>query len=386
MSGAIRDTEKLNQRQIETARRRNERELKNIENNHSDYKADLKKTHELEVVDIQDVNQRQVTQEATKKEKVLEELKTNLNKTTEITDKQLKELKTNADKERVGVQQKLSTDRERINAEHELFIEELNDRLNSQSRKVTVDGKNRVEEVKNALLDEARSTEQFHQGKLQTQTEAHTSRFQTDEKNYKDLKYNQDQTFKKERQTTNVKQQVELGKMTKTHTDYIEVRDTDYRKGLKDQDLFFEKKYGAQLEKNNGQFKVLEEQNKKVIAGLKEDLTKELSKAAVRNDDPFYKFEKLQPRFKVMEDSVEVQVEVPDHSKQDLQLTLNGKEAIVSFNRRYTDASKAEDGTINKINKVESFTTRLQTGVILEAKGIKSSYDNGVMTYVIKKA
>ena len=386
MSGAIRDTEKLNQRQIETLRRRNERELKNIENNHSDYKADLKKTHELEVVDIQDVNHRQVTQEATKKEKVLEELKTNLNKTSELTDKQLKELKTNADKERVAVHQKLSADRERINAEHELFLEEINDRLNTQTRKVTVDGKNRVEEVKNALLDEARQTEQFHQGKIQTQTEAHTTRFHADEKNYKNLKYNQDNQFKKERLTTNQKQQVELGKMTKTHTDHIEVRDTDYRRGLKDQDLFFEKKYGVQLETNNKQFKVLEEQNKKVIAGLKEDLTKELSKAAVRNDDPFYKFEKLQPKFKVLDDSVEVQVEVPDHSKQDLQLTLNGKEAIVSFNRRYTDASKAEDGTINKINKVESFTTRLQTGVILDAKGIKSNYDNGVMTYVIKKA
>lgn len=386
MSGAIRDTEKLNQRQIETARRRNERELKNIESNHSDYKTDLKKTHENEIVDIQDVNQRQVTNEATKKEKVLEELKTNLHKTTELTDKQLKELKTNADRERVETHKKLTTDRERINAEHELYLEELNDRMNSQSRKVTVDGKNRVEEVKTALLDEARTTEQFHQGKIQTQTEAHTSRFQTDEKNYKDLKYNQDQTFKKERLSTNQKQQVELGKMTKTHTDHIEVRDTDYRKGLKDQDLFFEKKYGVQLETNNKQFKVLEEQNKKVVAGLKEDLTKELSKAAVRNNDPFYKFEKLQPRFKVLEDRVEVEVDVPDHSKQDVQLTLNGKEAIVSFNRRYTDASKAEDGTINKINKVESFTTRLQTGVIMEAKGIKSSYDNGVMTYVIKKA
>ena len=49
MSGVIRDSEKLNQRQIETARRRTERELKNIEINHSDYKADLKKTHDHEI-------------------------------------------------------------------------------------------------------------------------------------------------------------------------------------------------------------------------------------------------------------------------------------------------------------------------------------------------
>ncbi len=386
MSGAIRDVEKLNQMQLEAARRRNERELKTIQSSHTDMKVDLKKTHDNEIVDIQDNNHRQVSNEATKKEKVLEELKTNLSKTSEMTEKQLKELKTNADRERVEIHKKLSSDRERINAEHELFLEELNDRLNSESRKVTIDGKNRVEEVKNSLLDEARDTEQYHLGKIQTQTEAHTSRFQTDEKNYKNLKYNQDQQFKKERQSTNQRQQVEIGKLTQAHTDHIEVRDTDYRKGLKDQDLFFEKKYGIQLEKNNGQFKLLEEQNKKLIAGLKEDLTKELSKSAARNDDPFYKFESLKPRLKTYEDRVEVEVDVPDHSKQDVQLTLNGKEAIVSFNRRYTDASKTQDGTINKINKVESFTTRLQTNHFLDAKGIKSSYDNGVMTYVIKKA
>lgn len=386
MSGAIRDVEKLNQMQLEAARRRNERELKTIQSSHTDMKVDLKKTHDNEIVDIQDNNHRQVSNEATKKEKVLEELKTNLSKTSEMTEKQLKELKTNADRERVEIHKKLSSDRERINAEHELFLEELNDRLNSKSRKVTIDGKNRVEEVKNSLLDEARDTEQYHLGKIQTQTEAHTSRFQTDEKNYKNLKYNQDQQFKKERQSTNQRQQVEIGKLTQAHTDHIEVRDTDYRKGLKDQDLFFEKKYGIQLEKNNSQFKLLEEQNKKLIAGLKEDLTKELSKSAARNDDPFYKFESLKPRLKTYEDRVEVEVDVPDHSKQDVQLTLNGKEAIVSFNRRYTDASKTQDGTINKINKVESFTTRLQTNHFLDAKGIKSSYDNGVMTYVIKKA
>ena len=79
-------------------------------------------------------------------------------------------------------------------------------------------------------------------------------------------------------------------------------------------------------------------------------------------------------------------MKVPEHSKTDVQLTINGKEAIVSFNRRFADASKEADGTINKVNKVESFTTRLQTGHFLNAKSMKSSYEDGTMTYVIKKA
>jgi HSP20 family molecular chaperone IbpA len=174
--------------------------------------------------------------------------------------------------------------------------------------------------------------------------------------------------------------------MTKTHTDHIEKRDGEYRKGLKDQDLFFEKKYEAQLGRHAEDYKTLEEKNKKLVTDLKENLTKEITKTANRLDDPFYKFEKLKPTLKHFEDRVEISVEVPDHSKQDLQLTTNGKEAVLNFNRRYADASKDESGAINKINKVESFTTRLRTDYHLDAKSVKATYDDGVMTYVIKKA
>jgi HSP20 family molecular chaperone IbpA len=83
---------------------------------------------------------------------------------------------------------------------------------------------------------------------------------------------------------------------------------------------------------------------------------------------------------------VEIAVEIPEHSKQDIQLTINGKDAIVSFNRRYSDANKVEDGTINKISKVETFTSRLPTQHFLDAKSVKGTYENGVMNYVIKKA
>jgi HSP20 family molecular chaperone IbpA len=386
MSSAIRDVEKLNQRQIETSKRRNERELKTMENAHQNMKADLKKTQDIEVVELQNAHHDHINKVAEKKEKVLAEMRTHLNQTKELTEKELKNLKNTSESEKIETHKKLSADRERINGENELYLEEMNDRFNNSSRKVGLDGKKRVEEMKSEMNDQYLDLEKFNQEKIQTQTNDFTTRFKTEGNNYRKMKDDQDNFYKKDRMSTNVRQQNEMSKMTSVHTNHLEQKDGEFRKGLKDQDLFFEKKFEGQLNRHNETFKQLEEKNKKVVDDLKNNLTKEITKTASRNNDPFFKFETLRPKLRTFEDHVEVQVEIPEHSKQDVQLTINGKEAVVSFNRRFADASKDLDGTVNKVNKVESFTTRLQTGHFLNAKSLKSSYDNGVMTYVIKKA
>lgn len=386
MSSAIRDVEKLNQRQIETAKRRNERELKTMEANHQSHRAELQKTQASELVDLEHAHHGQINQQAIRKEKVLEEMKNHLEQTKDLTEKELKSLKEAAEKDLVNHQRRLLQNRERLNSDNGLYLEELNYRFNESAKKVSADGKKRVDDVKTKMQDEYQNTESYFQDKINKKTNDFTTRFKHDDMNYKMMKDHQDNQFKKERMATNVRQQTELQKMTNSHTGHIEKRDQNFRKGLKDQDLFFEKKYADQLSKHQNEFKTLEEKNKNVLEGLKSSLTKEVTKAATRSDDPFYKFETLKPRLKQFEDRVEVEVEIPDHSKQDVQLTIHGKEAIVAFNRRYNDAVKMEDGSINKINKVESFTTRLPTSHILDAKSVKSSYENGVMTYVIKKA
>lgn len=386
MSNAIRDVEKLNQMKIETSRRRNEREMKSMENAHQNLKADMKKTHEMEIVDIQNTQNDQIDKVAERKEKVLAEMRTHLQQTKNHTEKELKNLKENADKEKVETQRKLSADRERINGEHELYLEELNDRYNQSARKVGHEGQRRLEEMKLQKNEEFLDLEKFNQEKISNQTNEFTTRFRTEGNNYKKMKDDQDNQFKKERMSTNIRQQNEMNKMVTGHNNHIEQRDNEYRKGLKNQDLFFEEKFEKQLSAHSKTFKELEAKNQKVVDDLKTSLTKEITKTASRNDDPFFKFETLKPRLRTFDDRIEIEVEVPEHSKQDLQLTINGKEAVVLFNRRFADAAKEQDGTVNKINKVETFTTRLQTGHFLNAKSMKSSYDNGVMRYVIAKA
>lgn len=385
MSG-LKELEKLNNRQLETLKRKNARETKSIEVAHENYKNDIKKGNADEVVEIKNAHLHQVNAEAERKEKVLAEMRTHLDQTKQMTDKELKTLKENLFKDKAALQQKNNDDRARINGEHELYLEELNHRFNQSSRNIASEGSKRVEDIKNLMHDQGREQSSFYQDKLNKQTEDFTTRFKNTESKNQRLKDDQDNNFKKERMATNVRQQYEMAKMTETHNDQIEVRDGTFRKGLKDQDLFFEKKYEGQLKRHNSEFKTLDDKNKKIVEGMKESLTKEITTYASKNQDPFFKFEALKPQMKQIEGGIEISVAVPEHSKEDMLLTINGKEAILNFNRRYNDANKTVDGTINKVNKVETFTSRLQTGLVLDPKSVKGSYDNGVMTYVIKKA
>lgn len=385
MSG-IRDIEKLNIRQMEAAKRRGEREIKAMNDAHQAYRNELSKSHDGEIIEIQDQHHRQLNVEAEKKEKILAGMRDHLQKTTDITDKQLKDLKQNAENEKVETQRKLSVDRERLVSEHELYLDELNERYNTSARKVNHEGKQRIEDMKLEMGKQFSDQEAFNTSKLNEQSNNFNERFKTEGLHYKKMKDDQDNHFKKERMATNGRQQVEMSKLTETHNHELERRDDNYRKGLKDQDLFFEDKYKATFDRHNEAFKKLDEDHKKVVESMKSNLTKEITQAANRRDDSFYDFVALKPRMKSFPDRVEIEVDVPEHAKQDLQLTINNKEAVVNFNRRYSDANKTPEGAINKINKVESFSTRLQTGMVLNPKSVKSTYEGGTMTYVIAKA
>ena len=104
-----------------------------------------------------------------------------------------------------------------------------------------------------------------------------------------------------------------------------------------------------------------------------------------RSDDPFYRFTELKPSLKKFENHIEISVPVPEYSKSDIQLTINNKDAILNFNRRYDDVR--QDGvSTNKLHKVETYTTKLTTDFFLDAKSVKSTYKDGMMTYEIKRA
>lgn len=385
MSGVIRDLENLNSRQLDTLRRKNERELKFIKESHDTVKVEQKKTQENELIDLQHQGQNALSQEETKKQKVLESMKSHVNVTKEITDKQLKELEVKTAEEKNKLAEKLSISRERLVNDNELYLDDINHRFNTQNRKVVIDGQERITEADQNNKETYAHKQHEFQNRIALQTKHHTDKIRSDDARYQQLKTEQDKSFKHERKDTNLRQHAEMNKLTSTHESHKKVRDSEFKRDVRTQQHFHENRFTTVKNAHEGEFKNLSELNKKIINKSKAELASELTILADRQDDPFFQFRELRPKIKENADSIEVSVEVPDHSKKDMMLTLNKKEIVLTFNRRFVDVHKNEAGE-QRINKVESLSNRIVTTHHLDAKSVKSNWEDGVMTYTIKKA
>ena len=385
MSGVIRDLENLNSRQLDTLRRKNERELKFIKESHDTVKVDQKKTQQNELIDLQHQSHNALSQEETKKQKILESMKSHVNVTKEMTDKQLKEIEVKTVDDKNKLAERLSIGRERLINDNELYLDDINHRFNSQGRKVVMDGQDKISEADQNNKETFTQKQHEFQNRVAHQTKHHTEKIRTDDARYQKLKTEQDKSFKHERKDTNLRQHAELSKLTNTHESNKRVRDTEFKRDINTQQHFHEKRFTTVKNDHEGNFKNLSELNQKIINKSKAELASELTLLAERQDDPFFQFTELRPKIKENADSIEVSVEVPDHSKKDVMLTLNNKEIIMTFNRRFVDVHKDETGE-QRINKVESLSNRMLTQHHLDAKSVKSNWEDGVMTYTIKKA
>ncbi len=386
MSGGIKDIAVSHQRLIDTVNRKHEREVKQMNEIHSDNVGQIRKSHSVDLVSLQDQHDSQITTENERKERVLRQMKGNLDETKQLTEKEIKELADFKQKETHDIQGKFTNDRERIAGEHNENLESMVDRYNQASRKINLDGQERVKADTEQMNDLYSDRSSFNQKRIDKQHNEFVGRFKKDDEKYQKIKNTQDTTFKKERMTTHKKHETDIATATKLHSEEVEKRDTLKRGDLKDQEVFFEKRYSDTYKRHNEHFKTLDQIHDKVVKGLEADLTKKVDFKASRVEDPFFQFVELKPTVEQTETGIRIKVNVPDHSKQDLQLNLNGKEAVVNFNRRYIDTQKDDLGNSSRVSKIETLSTRLQTGIHLDPKSVKSSYQNGVMTYEIKKA
>jgi len=382
----IKDVEKTAQLRMENVRRRSDNDIARLQESHKKYKNELTDSHKEEIIDIKSNHQEQIDKENLRKEHILSGIKNHLKKTQDLTEKELRNLNSKSSSKKSELSKKLADDRKMASDDNKKYIDSLHEKTRATAKEINKDSRLQLDHLQASFDEEIKRKETLHQEKLKKMSEEFTVRYQGNEKNNSQETQNQKKQYEKEIFEINQKHQKEIAHLNQNLQTQLEELDKDFKTDSKDQDLFFEKQYSDKLTHQNSLYKKLEENNKKFIQDLKKSLTSELSLAENRASDPFYRFDALSPELQHFDDHVEIKLKVPEYSKQDLQLTLNDKVAILTYNRRYSDASRDSVGTINKINKIESFTTRLQTEYHLDPKSVQTKYENGVMLYTIKRA
>ena len=155
---------------------------------------------------------------------------------------------------------------------------------------------------------------------------------------------------------------------------------------IQDKEVLFEKKYQGQLGRHLAADKNLEANNAKIIEENKEGLIKRVKVYQDRKDDPFFQFTQLKPVIVDQPDHYIVKVNVPEYAKEEVILSTNSREIVMTFSRRHKEERSDEDGSKLKFDKVESTVSRVPVAQILDPKRITKEWADGVLTYKVFKA
>lgn len=104
-----------------------------------------------------------------------------------------------------------------------------------------------------------------------------------------------------------------------------------------------------------------------------------------KSEDSFYAVTTLEPN--IIEDKKEILVslKVPEHEKENVHLSVQGRGVKMTLSRKFTDSYKGEDGMTNRSTRNELFSKEFPSIDLLNPKLIDQKYENGILTYRIQK-
>lgn len=106
---------------------------------------------------------------------------------------------------------------------------------------------------------------------------------------------------------------------------------------------------------------------------------------ANKGDDQFYRVETLHPTINENEKDYMVSLTVPEHEKEHVHLSVNGRGVKMTLTRKFTDSIEDQEGALNKSTRNELFSKEFSSKDILNPKLVTQKYENGVLTYKVQK-
>ncbi len=339
-----------------------------------------------EISSIDQNNNQEVYDAEKRKDQVLIDMGNTLEKSRNVNDRELKKITNKTEESKRDHQAKLAIELARLTEEQNIHLEDMGITYNQEMRRLDDGYNNKVQGINDQRRAEMAQLKTTASANLNNQRNDATELYNMERDKFDHINKQQQNQYKKTLLTNHVQGQKNL---TQLNESQVKERDNfinNHQKISTDQQAFFEKKYQTNLGDQQVLLNNLTERNEKIVNDIKKNVlnTKEL--ASTRSSDPFYNFVELKPTVKETPEGWEVKFKVPEHSKDNVQLTTNNREIIVSVNRRFQEERTDVDGTKNRIQKVETAITNLPVKQMIDPRFQKKSWENGVLTYQLKKA
>lgn len=172
----------------------------------------------------------------------------------------------------------------------------------------------------------------------------------------------------------------------RVNQDQLTFQDKHQQEMLRQREADFKIRYEKMVKEHDEILKTLSDRFSTDVKKMVEKTSSDKKTIDDKTNDPFYRVEKLNPSMK--EDLKEVTVSLPvaEYEKENVHLSTQGRNIKITLSRKYSDSTSTAEGGIDRSTRSELFSKEFNSTDLLSAKDIVQSYENGVLTFKIKKA
>lgn len=105
------------------------------------------------------------------------------------------------------------------------------------------------------------------------------------------------------------------------------------------------------------------------------------------SQDSFYNMLTLEPKIKDTEKHYIISLKIPEFEQQDVQISTHKRKIHLNLSRRYNEKVKdTQNSSTYKTKRSEILTKDFEVPSIVENQEIQRKYENGILSFLIKKA
>ncbi len=201
--------------------------------------------------------------------------------------------------------------------------------------------------------------------------------------------------FEIERQKSELKKMMSLDaeknkrlsdEKNRVHHAQLSFQDQHQQEMLKQREADFKVRYEKMIKEHDEILGRLKTSFSADVKKMVEQTSADKKRIDDRGNDPFYRIDKLNPTMVEDIDVVTIKLPVSDYEKENVHLSTQGRNIKITLSRKYSDSVSSEGGGIDRSTRSELYSKEFNTKDLLSSKNITQNYEDGMLTFKIKKA
>jgi hypothetical protein len=385
ISQVRRETILLNE-QLKNLRDKYKNEFDRLELGHKQALSNEKINQKSNLETLKLESNKKILDELERKEQVLNDMASSVAQTKLTTEKQKKQIVSQQDEDAENMRLRHSLVQDQRELDHTLEMQTINDEANREMNRIRRD----MEQKQHSYIEKEEAKRRVslndEKNKLEVQKDLYDKVFESGENKFSKALTNQRDRHKKTVIDQEIKNQKEILVKGKIYDEKLQKLDDLGQKKVQNKEVVFEEKYATQHARHEDTFKNLEKKKLKIIEDLKKEILNTHKLNLAKSSDPFYSIGKLDSNLIEMKDHYILEVPAPEHAVKDISLAGDKRTLSIMMNRRYNEELINDDGTSEKISKVETFSQKMPVEKIINPNSVSKSYENGKVIFKINFA